>query len=208
MLERVANTKFLGVFIDEDLNWKHHTSQIALKVSRNIGVLNRVKYILSSEILLTLYYSMIHPYFLYCNIVWGGASQIALNSLVCLQKRMLRLISYSMYRAPSSPLFKKFGILKLQDIHKYQVYIFMYKFKHNMLPVSCSNLIHFKVDAERYNFRKENEFVMIKYQTEIRKKGISVLGPTLWNNLQDFVKQSCSVAVFKSRLMRTLTDCY
>ena len=106
LLERVANTKFLGVFIDEDLNWKHHTSQIALKVSRNIGVLNRVKYILSSEILLTLYYSMIHPYFLYCNIVWGGASQIALNSLVCLQKRMLRLISYSMYRAPSRPYSK------------------------------------------------------------------------------------------------------
>ena len=53
---------------------------------------------------------------------------------------------------------------------------------------------------ERYNFRKENDFVMIKYQTENRKKGISVVGPTLWNNLQDSVKQSCSVAVFKSRL--------
>ncbi len=42
-LERVINTKFLGVFVDEDLNWKYHISQISLKISRNIGVLNKIK---------------------------------------------------------------------------------------------------------------------------------------------------------------------
>ena len=81
-LERVSNTTFLGVFVDEYLNWKFHITQMSLKIARNIGVLNKIKYILSRDILLILFYTMIHPYLLYCNIVWGGASQAALYKLV------------------------------------------------------------------------------------------------------------------------------
>ena len=71
-LERVSSTKFLGVFVDEDLNWKSHASQLALKISKNIGVINKIKYLLARDVLLSLYYTMIHPYLLYCNIIWGS----------------------------------------------------------------------------------------------------------------------------------------
>ena len=43
-IDRVENTKFLGVFIDEKLNWKNHISYIASKISRNLGILNKVKH--------------------------------------------------------------------------------------------------------------------------------------------------------------------
>ena len=92
-LARVSNTKFLGVFVDENLSWKYHTSQISIKISRNIGVINRVKYLLSTKALLSLYSTMIHPYLLYCNVVWGGASLTALKKLTVLQKRAIRLIT-------------------------------------------------------------------------------------------------------------------
>ena len=62
-LGQVSNTKFLGVYIDEDLNWKYHTQQISLKASKSIGVLNRVKNILSPDLLQMLYYTIIQPYF-------------------------------------------------------------------------------------------------------------------------------------------------
>ena len=207
-IERVSYTKFLGVFVDEDLNWKHHASEIALKISRNIGVLNRVKHILPFDSLLTLYYTLIHPHFLYCNIVWGGASQTALNRLVCLQKRALRVISRSEYRAPSSPLFKRFGILKLPDIHKFQIYMFMHKYKYDLLPVSCSTLVRLKVDAACYDFRRENEFVTFNFFTEIRKKSISVIGPDLWNNLHDSIKNVSSISGFKSLLLGSFIESY
>ena len=77
---------------------------------------------------------MIHPYLLYCNVVWGGASLTALNKLSVLQKRAIRAITYSSYRAPSSPLFKQLRILKLYDIYKLQIYMFMYKAKYSLLP--------------------------------------------------------------------------
>ena len=59
-LERLRNTKFLRIFVDEDSNWKFHVSQISLKIARNI-VLNIVKYLLTHEILLILFYTMIYP---------------------------------------------------------------------------------------------------------------------------------------------------
>jgi hypothetical protein len=125
ILERVSVTKFLGVFVDEDLNWKYHTSQIALKISKNIGVINRIKYLLTHDVLLSLYYTMIHPYLLYCNIIWVRDSQLALHRPSVLQKRAVRLIACSSYRAPSSPLFKQFGVLKLYDIRKPNIPVYV-----------------------------------------------------------------------------------
>ena len=140
-LERVSNTKFLGIYIDENLNWKYHTQQISLKIARNIGVINRIKNLLSPELLIILYYTIIQPYLLYCNIIWGGANKIALKRLICLQKRAIRVITKSSYLASSTPLFAKLRILKLEDVYKLQVLLFMYKAKNGMLPDCCSDLL-------------------------------------------------------------------
>ena len=69
VVERVISTKFLGVYIDQDLNWKYHTAQVAAKISKMLGKLNRVKYILPRSSLATLYQTMVHPCLIYCNIV-------------------------------------------------------------------------------------------------------------------------------------------
>jgi len=133
IIERVTHTKFLGVFIDKDLSWKYHTSHIFVKVSRSLGILNCVKYILTPELLTTLYYTMINHYLSSCNIIWGGVSAIALKKLTCLQKRAIRLITCSHYRESSTPLFARLCIIKLGDNYKTQVLLFMYKAKNSML---------------------------------------------------------------------------
>jgi hypothetical protein len=207
-LVRVSNTKFLGVFVDEDLNWKYHTSQISIKISKNIGVINRVKYLLSKNALLSLYYTMVHPYLQYCNVVWGGASLTALYKLTVLQKRAIRLITYSGYRAPSSPLFKQLRILKLNDINKLQIVMFMYKSKYSLLPRSCSKFVSLDLIASHYNLRRENEFVVIKFRSEIRKKCISVIGPDLWNSLKDSLKNLSSISIFKSHIIDSFVEEY
>ena len=43
-LERVKFTKFLGVLIDECLTWKNHIDCISKTISRNIGVMNKLKH--------------------------------------------------------------------------------------------------------------------------------------------------------------------
>ena len=59
ILERVIDIKFLGIYIDENLNWKRQVSELCLKLSKFIGMLNRVKYFLSKSSLKMLYDSLI-----------------------------------------------------------------------------------------------------------------------------------------------------
>ena len=70
-LERASSLKFLGVHIDGRLTWKTHIAEISKKVSKNVGILNKIKYKVPSESLLTLYHAMIGSHLSYCTIVWG-----------------------------------------------------------------------------------------------------------------------------------------
>jgi hypothetical protein len=64
-------------------------------------------------------------YLYYCCIVWAGASATALHKLEVLQNRAVRLVTRSQFRASASPLFKQLHLLKIQDIRKIQIYLFM-----------------------------------------------------------------------------------
>src|SRR6218665_2752406 len=68
----VSTTKLLGVYLDRYLTWNYHTDQIASKVAKSIGLLSRISYLLPSNIRINLYYTMIHPYLAYCNLVWAS----------------------------------------------------------------------------------------------------------------------------------------
>ena len=43
-IEQVKETVFLGVVLDEHLSWKPHISQVARKISKSIGVINRARF--------------------------------------------------------------------------------------------------------------------------------------------------------------------
>ena len=69
---KVKETNFLGVILDENLNWKSEISHAANKVAKSIGIISRCSFFLPKTSLRMLYYSLIYPYFYYCNIVWAS----------------------------------------------------------------------------------------------------------------------------------------
>ena len=62
----VQSTKFLAVVIDCYLNWSKHRNYIKTKVSKEIGIINRIKQFINKETLRTLYFSSVYPYLYYC----------------------------------------------------------------------------------------------------------------------------------------------
>src|SRR6218665_3153644 len=68
-IPNVSSTKFLGILVDQFLTWSDHISNITSKISRNLGILSRITYLLPQHIRKNLYYTMIHTYMSYCNIV-------------------------------------------------------------------------------------------------------------------------------------------
>ena len=86
LINRVSETKFLGVIIDDKLNWKAHISYISGKIFRAIGVIIKARN-LGKEALLSLYYTLIFPYSTYCNQISGSTFKYNLNALSKLQKK-------------------------------------------------------------------------------------------------------------------------
>ena len=70
-LEQKQNTKYLGIIMDSNLNWKNHVHQISAKVSKRIGILSKLRYYLDRTILKQLYYAFLYPYLTYGLVVWG-----------------------------------------------------------------------------------------------------------------------------------------
>ena len=90
---RVSETKFLGVWIDEKLNWKKHVECVKRNLSRVVGIIYRARHILGTENLLTLYYSLFLPILSYCCEIWGITYTSTIHCIDILQKRVIRLIS-------------------------------------------------------------------------------------------------------------------
>ena len=95
-LERKDHVKYLGVIIDQHLSWKHHINYIALKISKNIGVISRLRHFVPLKTLLSIYNSLVSPYISYGLIAWGQASKSYLDKILILQKRSTFCLSERM----------------------------------------------------------------------------------------------------------------
>ena len=106
MLTQETSIRYLGVYIDYNISWKTHITNISKKIKRSIGILSKLRYFLSTKTLLSLYYALVVPFLSYCIIAWGNTYQTTLQPLFILQKKALRIITFSSYNEHSSPLFK------------------------------------------------------------------------------------------------------
>lgn len=194
----VHESKFLGVVIDEKLNFAKHISQITNKISRNIGIFYRIRRFFPIKARLQFYYSFIYPYLSYCVIVWGATYNVHLNNLITMQKRMIRLIGDSSFLAHTTPLFYKFSLLKLEDIFRYNVSMYMYKNHQNS---------NFRVQ-HNYHTRFRNRPLSSYNRLTLSQHSVDFIGPNVWNDLPQSVRDSSSIPVFKSRTKNYLISKY
>ena len=117
VLSQATHCKFLGITIDESLSWKQQVSSINSKISRALFAIKQLKFSLPKESLLTLYFSLLHPYLTYGILAWGNASTNILRKTETLHKRALRTVHNKSYNSHTDPLFKS-GILRVSDLYQ------------------------------------------------------------------------------------------
>ena len=64
-IQRVTDAKFLGVIVDQHLNWKDHISMVSHKISKSCIIISRIRNSLDIKSKKMIYYSLIHPYLTY-----------------------------------------------------------------------------------------------------------------------------------------------
>ena len=93
LIPQVEFTKFLGMWVDQSLNWRKHASRLVLKIARNTHLLRMGKYLLSSQVQKILYHAQISSNILYGLSIWGSmASQYDVNKIQKIQSACVSLI--------------------------------------------------------------------------------------------------------------------
>ena len=80
--------------IDEHLTWKNQISFIRARISRNIGIISKLRNYLSIQHLKQIYYNLLitYPYISYGILAWGSTYKSNLISLHTKQNHIARLI--------------------------------------------------------------------------------------------------------------------
>ena len=210
----VDNTKFLGVIIDKNLSWKDHISKTTNQLSRNIGILRKLRNTLPTNILFSLYNTIILPYISYSNIAWAitdntfdinhcpwtSPNSTKLDTIFKLQKKAMRIINNSNYHSHTKQIFLNFKTLNIFDINKLQTALFMYRFTNNTLPNSFSNFLTKHSDIHNYNTRHAQHYVATSPSTNQIKYSIKVSGPKIWNSLITKSAKCKTIVSFKSTM--------
>ena len=200
ILEQKKECKFLGVIVDEDINWKSHINHISNKVSKTIALLRLLKYTFPKKILTTLYMSLIQPYYNYCNVVWGAADTTIIEPLFLLQKKALRIVNRVPYLEHTKPIFESMKLLTVYQLHDLNCILFIYKcLNSNIYPFYKNRLIR-NSQYHDYNTRNNSDFRLPGSRLKNIRQSYFFKGIGLWNNLNNDLTIFKPNILFKSNL--------
>lgn len=198
-ISKTDKIKFLGVTYDDSLNFRYHTSNLTLKISRHIALLYQIKDFMPEDVIKAIYYAHIHPLLTYCNPIWCTTYATYLTPLKLQLKKIIRIITNSSYLEHTNPLFKDTKMLKLEDITKLAIGTLMYKNRNSM-----QNLLPF----HEHNTRHRDNLSIPQHRLTKFQHSTSYLGPTVWNSLPLHVQEAPSAAIFKNRLKNHILSSY
>ena len=137
----VRSARYLGLFFDNNLKFRNHVDMLSDRISKSIGQMSKVGHLLPRRVLVSIYYSIIHPYLNYCVEAWFNAASCVVNRLVILQKRSIRLLVGAHYLDHTDVFFNELKILKLKSLFVLNIGCYMFK---------CINLENYDDDLLLY----------------------------------------------------------
>ena len=157
----------------------------------------RMRPFVPDHILVNLYYSLVYPYIIYCNVVWGGTCNTYIEGLRVLQKKIIRIITNSEYLAHTNQLFYITKILKIDDVRTY-----------TLATYAFNNISSFGCHAHVHVTRNRNRLLPAYQRLSQTQRSVSFSVPNVWNSLPLNIRQSQSLSTFKYMLKQHLVDSY
>ena len=209
IIEQIDCFKFLGIFIDKNLNFKNHIVNLNSRLSRTLGIFKRLRY-LPLDVLKTLYYALFYSKITYGIVIWGSCFKSYLYPLIIIQKKMIRLITNSDWMAHTMPIFKDLEIMRIPDLFEFHLAILIYKTIMLNFNPDLNKLIFGNVIGHSYNtrFLNNNSIRLPKYSKDVCQRSIIYRGIQLWNKLPNDIKTAPSISNFKITLKRKIFSKY
>ena len=211
-LQRENAATFLGITIDEHLSWETHCNNVANKMARNAGILNRVKKILPTPSLRTLYNSLIFTHYSYGIEVWGGCQSKHLKRIIGIQKKSIRHVYKSQWLDHTEPRMKHLNSLKVNDQHYFQCLSLTFDMLKGHSPDIYNLMQEQNKNATQHSLRSATDrpgnLRLPSFNALQLKTSFLSSIPDLWNALPADIQNAATRKQFKSKLKRKILDNY
>ena len=148
LIERVTEFDFLGLTVNEYMNWNSHTQKIANKISHTLGVMNRLKRYLPISAMKLMYDSLIPSHLQFGITSWG----------------------FEWDRI------SKLHLLKVKDIFDVQCLKFWYKFVNKKLPNYFWDMFKYNYELHEIGTRSHDQLHLYPTRTSGAHNGPVRLG--------------------------------
>ena len=129
--------KYLGITIDNKLNWKAHIDNIAVKLIRANKILYKVRDYVNIEIIKSIYHALFESHIHYACIIWRQ-NVCTIHRLFMLQKKEIRLTYLNTQYASLS-----FSNQKSPDKIRIENCLYIIKDVNNKLPPIFNSWLYF-----------------------------------------------------------------
>ena len=151
-------------------------------------MLFRIRDICPKSVLRSLYFSIFNTHISYGLPVWGTADSLYIDRVNILQKKDIRAITFSEFRAHSAPLLKDLNILTINDLFQVQISSLMWDLDHDILPKSLASYFIRRKHVHHHETRHAIADKLCINKTNTLKYGITsfqVQGSQTLNRLLD-----------------------
>lgn len=194
-LKQVSHTKFLGLHLDQHLDWSIHCAHIIKKLNIVCYQLRVLSTILNITSLIEVYYANAQSLIAYGIIFWGNSSST--KQVFVVQKRLIRTITKCKRNVSCRTKFRKLKILTLCCLYIFEISVLIFKNQNYFSRQSENHL---------YDTRIKNTFNLPKYRLTLSQKGPNYIGLKIFNHLPNSIKNAANLNAFKKALKIFLID--
>ena len=126
-------------------------------------------------------------------ILWDLRIKSTLQNCVSYKKNCA--ILQTNFHEHSHPHFTYLNLIKLQDIYKIEIAIFMYSYIHSTLPFSFSNIFTFTHGIHNHDTRQLKCISPISSSTDRSSNIILCKDPLIWNKVPYDIKSKRNIQI-------------
>ena len=199
-INRVSSVKYLGLILDESLNWNSQVNEVCKNIKRYFPIFYNIRQYINIRDARTIYYTMIYSKIKYAIIVYGLTSNDNIEKLQILQNQLNKVLTKKNHRYRTNLLHNDLNILKINDIINQEIVSFVHGYINEKLPPVSENYFSHRFSIETYlNNERKIRFLTPTHRLCIGASTIKVKGPQLWNSLSFTFKQKVSSKIFRKK---------
>lgn len=208
ILEKISVMKYLGVIFNDNLKFKSNTDYQIKKIVKKVSMLRRLKKRTDSETRLMLYKTIIMPHYDYCSTILFLTSAQEIDQLQKLKNRAMRIVLNAEPREHIQTMLDKCDLLSVKQRIYFNVLMFMFKIKRNLLPQYLTTLFKRNCDVQPYTLRNNEQFRLPNFRTAQAQTSLTYKGAQVFNTMERVIDTNCSEDRFKQKLREYVKQHY